>query len=81
MPNLTVNTTNVTLTSSLTGFRTVLVQNLSSNTSWAITTDNVNATVNSSNGIAIAANATIPFPLHQEYLRIVSANTSDIRYT
>lgn len=81
MANLLVNTTNVTLTSSTTGFRTVLVQNLSSNTSWAITTNDVNATVNSSNGVAIAANTVIPFPLHQEYLRIVSANTSDIRYT
>lgn len=81
MPNLLVNTTNVTLTSSLTGFRTVLVQNLSSNTSWAITTNDVNATVNSSNGVAIAPNATVPFPVHQQYIRIVSANTSDIRFT
>ena len=81
MPNLTVNTTNVTLTSSLTGFRTVLVQNGGSGGLWAITTSDVNATVTSSNGIFITPNTTMPIPVHQEYVRVVSNGTSDVRFT
>ena len=81
MPNLTVNTTNVTLTSSLTGFRTVLVQNGGSGGLWCITTADVNATVNTTNGLFVAPNTTMPVPVHQEYLRVVSNSTSDVRYT
>jgi hypothetical protein len=81
MANLTVNTTNVTLTSELQGFRTVLVQNLGSSAAYAITSANPNATVTTLTGIQIAANATVPIPVYQGYVRIVSANSSDIRYT
>jgi hypothetical protein len=81
MANLTVNTTNVTLTSSLTGFRTVLVQNGGAGGLWCITTADATATVNSTNGVFVTPNTTMPVPLHQEYLRVVSNSTSDVRYT
>jgi hypothetical protein len=59
----------------------VLVQNLGTGGLWAITSADQYATVTSSNGISIGVNATVPIPVHNQYLRVISNGTSDVRYT
>jgi hypothetical protein len=81
MANATVTTTNSTLTSSLEGFKTVLVQNIGTGGLWAITDPNPNATVTSSTGVYIGIGSTLPIPVHHAYLRVISNGTSDVRYT
>jgi hypothetical protein len=79
--NATVTTTNSTLTSSINGFTTVLVQNIGTGGLWALTSPDQYATVTSSNGVYVGIGSTIPFPVHNAYLRVISNGTSDVRYT
>ena len=81
MANATVNTTNSTLTSSINGFTTVLVQNVGANGLWAITSPDPNAIVTNTTGLYVGVGSTIPFPVHNTYLRVISNGTTDVRYT